>query len=66
MNPQERQKAFLEALKQLEVQYGYQVNAIVQPEQLGPVVQVRAAVILTPIQEWQQDEHQPSKPVPSR
>lgn len=56
MTLQERQQALAEILKKAEKELGVKVVAILQPEQLGAVWQVRPALAIAPVDGWQPPE----------
>ena len=53
MSEAERYQAYIAAINEASHLYGFQVNAQVQPEMLGQVVQVRAVMAIAPIPNWQ-------------
>lgn len=53
MNKSQRFQAYIAALNEVLRLDSFQVNVQVQPEALGPVDQVAAAMITTPIPNWQ-------------
>lgn len=53
MNETERYQAYMTALNEATRLYGFQVSAQVQPETLGPVLQVRPIISIVTVQNWQ-------------
>ena len=65
MSEAERYQAYLAALNAASSRYGFQVSTQVQPEALGPVVQVRAVLAITAVPNWQPPEGTSPDPVPA-
>ena len=59
MSESERYQAFIAALNEASQFYGFQVGAQVQPEALGPVIQVRAVVTILAVPNWQPADSNP-------
>ena len=56
MTLQERQQALAEILRNAEKELGVKVIAVLQPEQLGVVWQVRPQLAIAPVEGWQEPE----------
>lgn len=53
MNEQERQQAYIEAVKALSVQYGYELQAQILTDNLGGGILHKPQLALVPIANWQ-------------
>ncbi len=54
MSEQERQQRFIDEYNALVQRYGVQITAQATPEQLGPVVQIRAQLAVQFVPDWKE------------
>ena len=53
---------FVEAYNKLVAEYGHQLQAVAQPEQMGVIVQVRPQLIVVPVEGWEANVDQRNTP----